>query len=129
MTRRLAAVILTVTVAVWAGVVFAGLAKEAPETVVIKGAAAKKTPVTFPHKAHVERVACDTCHHAQKGLTANAAVEVKPCSACHLDPQKPDVPSMREMSLSKNPFHKLCIDCHKTGGKGPTKCAECHKAA
>jgi len=129
MIRRIATVLVAVTVAVWAGVLFAGLANQAPETVVIKEAAAKKPPVTFPHKAHFDRAACGDCHHTQKDLKAGAAVEVKPCSACHLDPQKPETPSMREMSLSKNPFHKLCIDCHKSKAKGPSKCAECHKAA
>jgi hypothetical protein len=33
---------------------------------------------------------------------------------------------MREMSLKKNPFHMVCIDCHKAETKGPTKCDDCH---
>ena len=31
------------------------------------------------------------------------------------------------MSLKKNPFHMVCIDCHKEQAKGPTKCDDCHK--
>ena len=27
----------------------------------------------------------------------------------------------------KNPFHIVCIKCHKDGKKGPSKCMECHK--
>lgn len=106
--------------------VVAAAAVQVPENVTLDKAKNKQAPVVMPHKAHADKYACDTCHHTQKGLTAEAA-EVKPCSSCHLDPEKPETPSMREMSLSKNPFHKLCIDCHKKEAKGPSKCAECHK--
>jgi hypothetical protein len=99
-----------------------------PDSVVIDAAAAKKGPVTFPHKEHVERVeSCDTCHHTSPGLTAAADTEVQKCSACHLDPEKAETPGMREMSMKKNPFHMVCIDCHKAETKGPTKCDDCHK--
>lgn len=113
----------------WAVTILAAVAVAAvqvPETVTLDKAKNKQAPVVMPHKAHADKYACDTCHHTQKGLTAEAT-EVKPCASCHLDPEKPETPSMREMSLSKNPFHKLCIDCHKKEAKGPTKCAECHK--
>lgn len=102
------------------------LAVQIPEMVTLDKAQAKQAPVIFPHKAHGEKYACDTCHHTQKGMTAEVA-KVDPCSSCHLDPEKPEIPSMRQMSLTKNPFHKLCIDCHKKEAKGPTKCADCHK--
>jgi hypothetical protein len=98
-----------------------------PDEVVIDAAAAKKGPVTFPHKAHTERTECVTCHHTSEGLMAGADMEVKACSECHLDPEGADVPGMREMSMKKNPFHMLCIDCHKKEAKGPTKCDDCHK--
>jgi len=88
-------------------------------------AAVAVAAVQVPETVTLDK-AKNTCHHTQKGLTAEAT-EVKPCASCHLDPEKPETPSMREMSLSKNPFHKRCIDCHKTEAKGPTKCAECHK--
>jgi predicted CXXCH cytochrome family protein len=102
------------------------LAGKAPVTVTIDAAAKKQTAVPFPHEKH-SKVAktCDLCHHDQKGLTANSKAEVKKCSACHLD-AKSKAPSMSEMSLTKNPFHKLCISCHKEQKKGPTVCAKCH---
>lgn len=98
-----------------------------PDDVVIDAAQSKKGPVAFPHAKHAEMVeSCDTCHHTNKGLTAQTDAEVKACSACHLDPEG-DVPGMREMSMKKNPFHVTCVDCHKTEAKGPTKCDDCHK--
>jgi len=103
------------------------LAHHGPDTVTIDAAADKKSPVVFPHAAHIEVVdQCDTCHHTQEGLTAESDAEVETCASCHLDPESEDVPSMRQMSLKKNPFHAGCIDCHKEEGAGPTKCDECH---
>lgn len=113
-----------VVAAVLAAVAVAAV--QLPETVTIDQAKNKQAPVVMSHKLHADTIACDTCHHTQKGLTAEAA-EVKSCAACHLDPEKPETPSIREVSLTKNPYHKLCIDCHKKEAKGPTKCAECHK--
>lgn len=98
-----------------------------PIDVVIDDAKDKRAGVAFQHGKHSERVeSCDTCHHTQEGLTAKTDAKVQACSACHLDPEKASTPSMREMSLSKNPFHSLCIDCHKAEAKGPTKCDDCH---
>ena len=99
-----------------------------PDMVKIDAAANKKPGVEFPHKAHMEMVeSCDTCHHTNKGLTADSDLsQVKACSECHLHPEG-DVPDMSQMSMKKNPFHMLCIDCHKTEAKGPTKCNDCHK--
>ena len=100
-----------------------------PATVTINAAAKKQPPVTLSHEKHATTYvkACDTCHHTQKGLTAEKAktTKVVKCSTCHLDP-KGEVPSMREMSLTKNPFHKACIACHKEQKKGPVACAGCH---
>lgn len=93
------------------------------------GAAAKKQPaVPFSHEKHAIKLVktCDTCHHTQTGLKAEAmGIKVVKCSSCHLDP-KDKAPSMREMSVQKNPFHSLCIDCHKQQKKGPTVCKDCH---
>lgn len=115
-----------VGLAVAATALFAAV--KVPETVVIAQAKNKQPEVVFPHKKHVDnKIACDRCHHTNKGLTATATAEVKPCAACHLDPEKPEIGSIRELSLTKNPYHKLCIDCHKKEGKGPTKCVDCHK--
>ncbi len=107
---------------------YAMAAQTPPETVSIKAAQAKKAPVEFPHAKHLKLVdKCSVCHHTNEGLTAANAEGVKACSECHLDPAKPEIPGMREMSMTKNPFHELCIKCHKEQAKGPTKCADCHK--
>lgn len=102
-----------------------------PETIVIKSAAKKQPPVTFPHAKHSTKLvkSCDTCHHTQKGLTAEhaTATNVVPCTKCHLDPKDAKMPSMREMSLTKNPFHIRCLSCHKEQKKGPVVCTGCHK--
>lgn len=97
-----------------------------PDKVDIKAAAKKQTAVPFNHMKHVKLAkSCDTCHHTNKGLTAETKAKVEKCSTCHLDP-KPNVPGMREVSLTKNPFHMGCIACHKTQKKGPVACAGCH---
>ena len=98
-----------------------------PVSVNIDAAAKKQPPVPFSHEKHATKLVktCDTCHHTQKGLKSDEGVKVVKCSSCHLDP-KPNVPSMREMSLTKNPLHAGCIDCHKEQKKGPTACTGCH---
>ena len=104
-----------------------------PETIKIEEAAKKMAPVTFPHAMHGDKLvkSCDVCHHTQKGLTKQQALDNKidiiKCSTCHLDPKDAKIPSMREMSATKNPFHIRCISCHKTEKKGPTVCTQCHK--
>lgn len=104
-----------------------GAAVKVPDQVTIDGAQAKRAAVAFPHAEHTKNVAdCTTCHHTNKGLTASSGQEVATCASCHLDPKEAATPSIREMSLSKNPYHSLCIDCHKAEAKGPTKCDDCH---
>ena len=107
----------------------AALAQHGPENITIDAAKNKKAAVEFPHFLHQEKVeSCKTCHHTlADDFSPEAGVtEVKPCSSCHLDPEKDTTPSMREMSLKKNPLHIGCIDCHKAESKGPTKCNDCH---
>ncbi|MGA7616894.1 MAG: cytochrome c3 family protein [Thermoanaerobaculia bacterium] len=102
--------------------------QKAPDTVKIDAAAKKQPAVTFPHAQHEKLVkTCDTCHHTNKGLTAANAKDVKKCSDCHLNPTDAKVPSMAEMSMTKNPFHIKCIGCHKAEKKGPAMCKDCHK--
>ena len=106
-----------------AGLVFA---HHGPTTLSIKAAAKKQPAVTFSHEKHAKLAkSCDSCHHTQKGLTSDKDTKVAKCTTCHLDP-KGDVPSMREMSMAKNPFHDRCIACHKEQKKGPVACAGCH---
>lgn len=101
-------------------------AQSPPEEIVIDAAADKQSPVTFPHKAHIDMVdSCVTCHHTQDGLSMDSDMKVQKCSECHLNPEG-DVPSMSEMSPKKNPLHVGCIDCHKEQDKGPTGCFDCH---
>ena len=103
-----------------------------PATVKIDAAKKKQPAVLFNHAKHGDTLvkSCDTCHHTQKGLTkAQTNVVVKKCQECHLDPKSAKTPSMREMSLTKNPMHIACLNCHKTNKKGPTVCTGCHKKA
>jgi len=125
MNRRAPVFLMSaITVAALATLV---LAASAPAEIVIDDAAAKQGPVTFPHAKHMETVdSCTTCHHTTEGLTAGSDMAVESCTSCHLD-AKEGVPSMREMSMSKNPFHNACVSCHKEKAKGPTKCADCHQ--
>ena len=101
-----------------------------PGKIKIAEAAKKQPAVTFDHAKHGDTLvkSCDTCHHQHKGLTKAQTdkVDVKKCASCHLDPKDAKVPSMREMSLTKNPFHIRCIACHKEQKKGPTVCNKCH---
>jgi hypothetical protein len=103
-------------------------AATAPARVTIKSAAAKQPPVIFEHTKHETRAkSCDVCHHDNKGLTKASKGAVKPCMSCHLDVKGKVMPSAREMSLTKNPFHIKCLGCHKQAKKGPVACNGCHK--
>jgi len=99
-----------------------------PIDTVIDAAASKKPGVPFPHDKHATELvqSCDTCHHQNPGLTADSDQDVQACSACHLKPAEAGVPDMTQMSMKKNPFHMLCINCHKEQKKGPTSCNDCH---
>ena len=99
-----------------------------PEKVTISGAASKQPAVTFDHAKHATTLVktCETCHHNQKGLTKDTKGEVKKCTSCHLDTKGNVMPSAREMSMTKNPFHIRCAGCHKTEKKGPVACTGCH---
>lgn len=103
------------------------LAHHGPATITISAAAKKQPPVEFSHEKHAKIAkSCDTCHHTQKGLTSDKETKVVKCTTCHLDPKKPEIPSMREMSMTKNPFHERCVACHKEQKKGPVACTGCH---
>lgn len=112
-----------------ASLVFA--AQQPPAKVTIDAAAKKQPGVVFDHTKHTTLAkSCEQCHHSNKGLTEANAKDVQKCSACHLNPKDAKVPNMAEMSMTKNPFHTLCIGCHKTGvsgKKGPAVCKDCHK--
>jgi hypothetical protein len=106
--------------------VVAVFAHHGPMKVTITGAAEKKQPpVTFDHHKHATSLveSCDTCHHTNEGMTAATDANVEKCSSCHLDG---DAPSMSAAGLKDNPFHILCINCHREEKKGPTACRDCH---
>ncbi len=77
----------------------AGLAMAAgPETITIP---TRMGTVTFPHKAHQERLKdCKICHEKGPGKIEG---------------------------FSKDWAHKTCKGCHEEKKAGPTKCNECHK--
>jgi hypothetical protein len=110
-----------------------GLMVVAGDTITIDGCANKKSAVTFPHKAHEGLTECSTCHHTQEGLAEGGEAET--CMSCHLEPEDAATPKCSEMSMSKNPYHKSCIPCHKdevkknAESKAPTKCDGCHPKA
>lgn len=99
-----------------------------PAKVTISAAKAKQPPVTFDHAKHATTLVktCETCHHNHKGLTKDTKVEVKKCTACHLDTNGKII-TMRDPTMTKNPFHVRCVACHKAEKKGPVICTGCHK--
>jgi len=97
---------------------------------------------TFTHKKHTTAapdgygVSCGECHHDENGkpLELKEGDAVQGCMECHEEAGKPKKPKgvskdeWKEMQLEYyyGALHANCIDCHKTGGAGPVKCAECH---
>jgi hypothetical protein len=117
MTRKFAVIMIAVAVAM-AFAFSMAVAGDAPTTVTIDKAAAKKPPVTFDHTKHSETIDCLKCHH--KAASKDAVVG---CFDCHGKDAAASDPSS---SKKDNPFHALCKVCHKAEAKGPTKCKECH---
>ncbi len=82
-----------------AALVTVAAAAEAPATITLK---AKQGDITFPHKAHADRIKdCKKCHATEEG----GKIE----------------------GFGKEKGHALCQGCHKEQKKGPTKCVDCHK--
>ncbi|MGD8375345.1 MAG: cytochrome c3 family protein [Acidobacteriota bacterium] len=132
MPRFLIRLYVIALVAVAGVLAFQVIAATPPESITIDMCQSKQAAVTFPHGAHVEVTECSTCHHTQPDLTVETADSVVKCSDCHVDPKDAATPDCAQMSMSKNPFHSLCISCHKdtvakdSASKAPTKCTECH---
>ncbi|MDX1584009.1 MAG: cytochrome c3 family protein, partial [Thermoanaerobaculia bacterium] len=103
-------------------------AHHGPDKVTWDDVADKQPAVTFDHAKHANELvdSCDTCHHTNKGLTAEDDKKVMPCTKCHLKKPMGDVGTMKDMSPKKNPMHIKCMGCHKEND-GPTKCTECHQ--
>lgn len=113
----------------YAGIVLAAKAKDAPDATVIAECVAKQTPVKFNHKRHSRdrKIACDFCHHTDKSLTPDSAVEVKKCIVCHAKPGTRDMPGCSEGGMKKNVYHTKCIGCHVKNSKAPAMCKDCHR--
>ena len=84
----------------------------------------RKFPVPFHHIKH-EMYSCTRCHHK-----FYESYTIGSCSAegCHCNIKKRKGPESFYAA-----FHKIfdnsdrsCVDCHKTRGKGPTACKQCH---
>jgi class III cytochrome C family protein len=106
----------------------------------------KKSICTFTHKKHADAktdggygIACGECHHDKDGkpLELTEGDTVQKCFECHNKTEKPKKPKgmakadWKKMQLEYyyGAMHANCIDCHKKGKAGPTKCAECHPKA
>ncbi len=70
---------------------------------------AKPGNVTFDHSKHVSQpgVKCTTCHATEAGGAIDGFGK----------------------TVDKTKAHAKCWECHKTEGKGPQKCADCHTKA
>lgn len=103
----------------------------------------KQGIVMFNHGKHVAAkpngygIGCGECHHDKdhKPLTnLKASDKVQDCFECHNKPDKPKKePGVSDGEWKKiqrtyyyGAIHENCMGCHKTQGKGPVKCAECH---
>lgn len=105
--------LVTATMFLAASVALAG----APDKVDLSKYKGTKSGVQFDHKKHVDgKIPCAECHHKAKDGKKEVA-----CGECHKKDADGATPGV------KDAFHKNCKDCHTKGGKGPTKCAECHK--
>ncbi|MFZ5565018.1 MAG: cytochrome c3 family protein [Thermodesulfobacteriota bacterium] len=99
--------------------------------------------VMFSHAKHFAAkpdgygAACGDCHHDKTGkpLQLKIGDPVQGCMECHAKPdkppKKPDGIAAKEWEAMQLEYyygaiHANCIDCHKAGGAGPVKCADCH---
>jgi hypothetical protein len=65
---------------------------------------AKPGAVTFNHKSHAA-LKCTQCHASEAGGAIEGFGK----------------------TMNKDKAHAACHECHKKEGKGPQKCADCHK--
>ncbi len=78
-------------------------------------AATPAKPITLPAKPG--NVTFDHSKHAS----------VK-CTQCHKDEKGGEIEGFGK-TQNKEKAHAACQECHKKEGKGPQKCADCHKKA
>ncbi|MBI5556116.1 MAG: cytochrome c3 family protein [Deltaproteobacteria bacterium] len=110
---------------------FSSAADKGPETLTLQSTVDKSDkpkPATFPHKKHQDAgLACGECHHGKGADGKQAAytdgMKIEKCESCHN--KAAGMP--KEAATFKDAAHTNCKGCHQKGGKGPTKCPECHK--
>jgi hypothetical protein len=98
---------------------------KAPGVVILKGS--PMGGVKYDHPEHVKRAGgeakCTTCHHK-----APKDMPIVKCQDCHKTPPVAPMKTKTQLAFHDGMAKKgLCIDCHTTQGKGPTKCSQCHK--
>lgn len=81
-----------------------------------------RLPARFAHDAHNEKAKlddCTACHHGEKDGKQDKSVDSAgtPCADCHAKPGRTPL---------RRAFHKQCMGCHQTQGKGPVTCGDCH---
>jgi hypothetical protein len=83
--------------------------------------------VKFNHKAHTDGGwKCEVCHHASKPEKPLPEGTYQACRDCHSK-------STEDPMKTKVAFHAvgaksgICVDCHLSEKKGPSKCSDCHK--
>ena len=101
------------------------IAQTPPESVELKGSA--MGTVKFNHKAHTDGgFSCEVCHHASKPEKPLGEERYQACRNCHSK-------AIEKPMKTKVAFHAvgakegICIDCHLSEKKGPSKCSDCHK--
>jgi len=99
------------------GLSLSATAADVPDSVTIDKIKSTQPAVTFPHKAHTEKLAgkCGNCHVAEAGGGAiKPEFLVKPANM---------------MEGMKGPWHGQCLECHKAAKvkAAPTACNGCHK--
>ncbi|MFZ5766377.1 MAG: cytochrome c3 family protein [Thermodesulfobacteriota bacterium] len=117
--------------AVLAGFTVPVMADNGPADITLQAtidAAPKPKPAVFPHKKHQDAgLACGECHHGKgadgKKTDYTDGMKIEKCESCHN--KAAGLP--KEVATFKDAAHTNCKGCHQTMGKGPTKCAECHK--
>jgi hypothetical protein len=80
-------------------------------------AAAPSGPITLPAKPGA--VKFEHSKHTSQGIK---------CTQCHKDEKGGAIEGFNK-TVNKDKAHATCHECHKKEGKGPQKCADCHKKA
>jgi len=99
-----------------------------PTEVVMKvpsGVKNRKAPVYFPHAPHRD-FDCTLCHH-----NAYETLVMNKCSTegCHSNTQKREGTDSFYAAFHGmfEEHNRSCLDCHKSGGRGPIACKGCHQ--